>query len=83
LVFASAVGEAISKIQFGGVAARFAEVAIGLTRYMSLHFRDRLNCDLRRFAPQEPTVQFSMTNLETRPNSRVLLVTSVMPRLRA
>jgi len=34
-------------------------------------------------APQEPTVQFSMTNLETRPNSRVLLVTSVKPELRA
>ena len=34
-------------------------------------------------SPQEPTVQFSMTNLETRPNSRVLLVTSVKRRLRA
>jgi len=41
------VGEAISKIQFGGVAAGFAEIAIGLARYASLRFRDRLNRDLR------------------------------------
>ena len=81
--FRRRLGEAISKIQFGGVAARFAEVAIGLTRYASLRFGDRLNRDLRFLAPQEPTVQFSMTNLETRPNSRVLLVTSVKRRLRA
>jgi hypothetical protein len=31
--FRQRIGEAISKIQFGGVAARFAEVVIGLTRY--------------------------------------------------
>jgi len=30
--FRQRIGEAISKIQFGGMAARFAEVAIGLTR---------------------------------------------------
>jgi len=40
------IGEAISKIQFGGVADRFAEVAIGLTRDASLRFGDRLNRDL-------------------------------------
>jgi len=44
--FRQRIGEAISKIQFGGVAARFAEVAIGLTRYASLRFGDRLNRDL-------------------------------------
>jgi len=81
--FRQRIGEAISKIQFGGVPAGFPEVAIGLARYAGLRFGDRLNRDLRRFAPQELTVQFSMTNLETRPNSRVLLVTSVKPRLRA
>lgn len=45
--FSQRIGEAISKIQFGGMAARFAEVAIGLTRYASLRFGDRLNRDLR------------------------------------
>jgi hypothetical protein len=45
--FRQRIGEAISKIQFGRVAARFAEVAIGLTRYASLRFGDRLNRDLR------------------------------------
>src|SRR6202521_1289691 len=47
LGFRQRIGEAISKIQFGWVAARFAEVAIGLTRYASLRFGDRLNRDLR------------------------------------
>jgi hypothetical protein len=32
---------------------------------------------------QDPSVQFSITNLETLANSRVLLVTNVKPRLRA
>ena len=45
--FCQRIGEAISKIQFCGMAARFAEVAIGLTRYASLRFGDRLNRDLR------------------------------------
>ena len=54
-----------------------------VAHYPSLRFGDRLNRDLRLLAPQTPTVQFSMTNLETRPNSRVLLVTSVKRRLRA
>jgi hypothetical protein len=31
-------GKAIFKIQFSGVAARFAEIAIGLTRYANLRF---------------------------------------------
>ena len=52
--FRQRVGEAISEIQFGGMAAHFAEVAIGLTRYASLRFGDRLNRDLRasRLKPQ-------------------------------
>src|SRR5579864_2985643 len=41
------VGEAISKIQFGGVAAGFPKVAIGLARYASLRFGGRLNRHLR------------------------------------
>src|SRR6266436_5170315 len=41
--FRQRIGEAISKIQFGGMAARFAEVAIGLTRNASLRFGHRLN----------------------------------------
>ena len=45
--FCQRIGEAISKIQFGGMAACFAEVAIGLARYASLRFGDRLNRDLR------------------------------------
>ena len=47
--FRQCVGEAISKIQFGGMPAGFAEVAIGLARDASLRFGDRLNRDLRRF----------------------------------
>jgi hypothetical protein len=31
--FCQRTGEAISKIQFAGIAARFAKVAMGLTRY--------------------------------------------------
>ena len=42
------IGEAISKIQFGGMVAHFAEVAIGLPRYASLRFVDRLNHDSYR-----------------------------------
>jgi hypothetical protein len=45
--FRKRIGEAVSKIQLGGMAARFAEVAIGLTRYASLRFGGRLNRDLR------------------------------------
>jgi hypothetical protein len=45
--FRQCVGKAISKIQFGGVAAGFPEVAIGLARYASLRFGDRLYHDLR------------------------------------
>src|SRR5438445_13494719 len=41
------LGEAISKIQSGTVAARFPEVAINLMRYLRLRFVDRLNRDLR------------------------------------
>ena len=41
------LGEAISKIQSGTVAARFPEVAINLMRYVRLRFVDRLNRDLR------------------------------------
>ena len=45
--FRQCTGEAISEIQFGRMAAHFTEVAIGLTRYASLRFVDRLNRDLR------------------------------------
>src|ERR1700692_1554606 len=47
--FRQRIGEAISKIQFGGMAARFAEVAIGLAGYASLRFGDGLDRNLRFF----------------------------------
>jgi hypothetical protein len=40
------IGEAISKIQFGGMFAGFPEVAISLACDASLHFADRLNRDV-------------------------------------
>ena len=41
--FRQGIGEAFSKIQFGGMAAGFPEVAIGLPYNASLRFADRLN----------------------------------------
>src|SRR5207247_2668012 len=41
------LGEAISKIQSGTVAARFPEVAINLMRYVRLRFVDRLHRTFR------------------------------------
>ena len=44
--FRQRIGKAITKIQFGGMAAGFPEVAIGLAGDASLHFGDWLNRDL-------------------------------------
>jgi len=45
--FRQRIGEAISKIQFGEMAAGFAEITISLACYASLRFRDRFDRDLR------------------------------------
>ncbi|MCK1434973.1 hypothetical protein [Bradyrhizobium sp. 15] len=61
-------GKAVAEIQLGGMAAVFAEIAIGLARNFGLGFGHRLNRNLRfldRFIEHRLAIGFRLASITT------------------